>query len=424
MKVLVIGLGATGDAVVRRLLNEGAHVLVADDAPRTTPDGVEMLDPGSDLPAVDLVVPSPGVPPRHPLLDAALRAGIPVRPEIELAAERMAAKLVAITGTNGKSTVTTLIAEMLGASGITALAAGNLGTPLLDVVDSGAAVLVAEVSSFQLAFTTTFAPDVSVLLNLAEDHLDWHGGFAAYSAAKTKVFAAQRRDAVLVAGLDDPVIAALVRDAPGRVVGFGRDPHGFHVDNGWLVDNAGERLVAATDLPEHLDPMNALAAAAAALAAGASRGGIAEAAREFAGLPHRGSLVGEAGGVRFVDDSKATNPHAALRAIDRYPSVVLIAGGRNKALDLGVLRSRVDRVRAVVAIGEAADEVDAAFAGARRVVRANSMDRAVALAIDLAESGDTVLLAPACTSLDQFADYGARGDAFVAAVAARIGQAS
>jgi UDP-N-acetylmuramoylalanine--D-glutamate ligase len=440
-RVLVLGLGVTGDAVVRHRRAAGDAIVVIDDRPHGDAyrraaesarslgaEVVEMPDERriSELvEGAELVVPSPGVAARHAALLAALAGGVPVRAEIDLAAERAAARgrsIVAVTGTNGKTSVTTLLAAMLDASGVHAVAAGNFGTPLLDAAETDAGVIVAEVSSFQLAFTTpAFRPDVAVLLNVAPDHLDWHETLDAYVQAKARVFEHQHGDDLLVSNADDAIVTSLASRAPGRGVTFslhGRT--GYRVEHGALVDPDGQSLLAVSELTAGAphDVANALAAAAAALDAGASRAGVSDALRAFRRLPHRVEPVAEALGVRFVDDSKATNPHATARAVEAFDApVVLLAGGRNKGLDLGTLRSLAPRLRAVVAIGEAAGEVEAAFAGAALVRHAVTMREAVRHAVEAAEPGDVVLLSPGCASFDWYPGYAARGDDFAREVA-------
>jgi UDP-N-acetylmuramoylalanine--D-glutamate ligase len=316
-----------------------------------------------------------------------------------------------------------LIDAMLHNAGVVSAAAGNIGRPLLDAAGDDVAVVVAEVSSFQLAMTTAaFAPDVAVLLNVAEDHLDWHGSAAAYAAAKARIFAHQGADGLLVVNGDDAVADALAADAPGRVVRFTAGvPAGpdYGVRDHMLVGPpgsvpgrpAGELApVPASGAPH--DTANALAAAAAALEVGADAASVAATLAGFGGLAHRVQLVGERRGVKFYDDSKATNPHATASALAGFEHVVLIAGGRNKALDLRGLRSHASRLRAVVAIGEAAGEVEATFAGVVPVVRADSMRDAVLAATQRAQPQDAVLLSPACASFDWYESYAARGDDF------------
>jgi UDP-N-acetylmuramoylalanine--D-glutamate ligase len=391
--------------------------------------------------ASDLVVPSPGVPAGHPVHQAAAEAGVPVESEIELAWRRLASgdgwtgsrpqRLVAITGTNGKTTVTTLVAAMLAASGVSAVAAGNIGLPLLDATGLAVDVVVAEVSSFQLQYTDSFRPDVSCWLNLAEDHLDWHPSMAHYTAAKARIWAAQRPGDIAVLGAGDAAVMAAADD-PRHGVPSGVERRTFSVTgpadfrfraaDGLLVGPGDEPLAAIAALRRAMphDLANALAGAACALAVGATPEGCRLALERFETLPHRVELIGEAEGVRWYDDSKATTPASVLAAVAGFDSVVLIAGGRNKGLHLGVLAATAPPVRAVIAIGEAAGEVQRAFGDRVEVVVAASMADAVAAAGRRSRSGDAVLLSPGCASFDWYRSYAERGDDFKALVAARI----
>jgi UDP-N-acetylmuramoylalanine--D-glutamate ligase len=435
MEVLVVGLAATGLSVVEYTRAAGHEVTVIEDTPGAAfaerahavrSLGAEVVEqPSTESAATlgrssDLVVPSPGVHPDHPAIVAADAAGIPVRSEIDLAAARLRArsdapKLIAVTGTNGKTTVTTLVDLVLREAGLRSAAAGNIGRPLIEAAGDDIDVVVAEVSSFQLAFTSSvFAPDVAVLLNVAEDHLDWHGSIDAYAAAKARIFEHQGAHALAVVNADDPVAERIAAGAAGRVARYsaGEPPtDGYGVRGEMLVGPDGPFAPAPASHAPH-DRGNALAAAIAAMGAGASADAVATALARFGGLPHRVQLVRELDGVRFYDDSKATNPHATAGALRGFDSVVLIAGGRNKALDLGVLREFASHLRAVVAIGDATDEVAAAFEGAAPVTRAGSMHDAVMVAARVAQPGDAVLLSPACASFDWYDNYGARGDDF------------
>ncbi len=445
-RVLVVGLRATGAAVASVLRSEGADVVVVDD--RLTGPAGAMFDPGlPDDPelvaraaavrerggavvappsdwseflrewSITLVVPSPGVRPDHPLIGAACALGISVRSEIDLAAERIGVPLIAVTGTNGKTTVTELIVEMLRASGLETEFGGNIGDPLINRAGSTADVVVAEVSSFQLEFTTVaWHPQVSVLLNVADDHLDWHGSRARYDAAKAKIFANQSVRDVLVANLDDECVATLVRSSSSGIIGV-RDRTPDHLT---LAD--GRPLIDTSELPRSLphDRTNSLAAAEAALAGGADLDAIRSVLRRYVTLPHRVQYVATVDGVDYFDDSKATNPHAAIRAVEAFESVVLCAGGLNKALDLAVLAHDLSHIRAVVAFGAASDEVAAAFTGRRPVAIAQTMDDVVGAAADFAQPGDAVLLSPGCASFDAYANYGERGDDFARSVRARL----
>ena len=426
---LVVGLGASGEAVARHLLARQVQVVAVDDAPgdrgRQTARrlGIDLVEAPSPerleelVAGADLVVPSPGVPASHPVFGLAAARGVAVRAEVELAWRATHRPVVAVTGTNGKTTVTTLVTRMLDRSGVPAVAGGNIGLPLCDAVEADAKVVVAEVSSFQLQFVESFRPAVAVWLNLAQDHLDWHPDVGSYIAAKARIWERQGPSDVAVVNADDPVVMGAAESAPSAVVTFGATTGDYHVDDGVLRAPVGDILPVAA-LPRALphDVANALAASAAALAAGATLDGVRSALAGFGGLPHRLTLVAESGGVRWYDDSKATNPHAALAAVCGFPSVVLVAGGRNKGLDLRPLVGAADRVRAVVAIGEAAAEIGGAFAGVRPVRVAESMDAAVRLAAAEAVPGDAVLLSPGCASYDWYESYAARGDDFARAV--------
>jgi UDP-N-acetylmuramoylalanine--D-glutamate ligase len=377
------------------------------------------------LSEADALLPSPGIPDVHPVFDAAAAAEVPVLSEFDLAREWDDRPLVAITGTDGKTTVTSMVTEMLQRSGQRAVAAGNDALPLVEAIDrDDVELFVVEASSFRLGHTQRFTPRVATWLNFAPDHLDVHRSLEAYEAAKARIWSDVADGGAAVANADDPVVMRN-RNQTMRAITFSTERDAdYHVDDDRLVGPDGD-LLAIDELWRALphDVSNALAAAATANAAGATREAQLDVMRTFHGLPHRVELVGEWHGVRWVDDSKATVPHATLSAIRGFDSVVLIAGGRNKGLDLTPLGDAADRVRAVVAIGEAADAVAQAFAGRRPVERAeHDMDEAVARAGALAEPGDVVLLSPGCASFDWFDSYRQRGDEFRAAVLRHFGQ--
>ena len=438
-RALVIGLAETGIAVTRVLRAEGWSVVVVEDAPAASPvyaaraeaaravgaDVVESPDASrsAELAAgADVVVPSPLVRATHPAVAAARAERVPVRSEIDLAAERARVPIVGVTGTNGKTTVTSLTAAMLIASGVRAETAGNIGRPLIDAVADATDVLVAEVSSFQLAFSTTLRPQVAVVLAITPDHLDWHDSFEQYAAAKARIFAQQSGEDLVVFDADDPTARRVCAAAPARRIGVSlradaRDC--YRVVDDALVYPDGRVLAPLSSMRRSLlhDRTNALAAAAAAFEVGATSEGARAALATYATMPHRVALVGEASGVRWYDDSKATNPDATLRAAMSFDSVVLLAGGRNKGLDLAVLRTAAPRLRGVVAFGESQREVVAAFDGTSiPVVEVEDMHGAVRAADTIARAGDVVLLSPACASFDAYPGYGARGDDFAAEV--------
>ncbi len=440
-RVIVIGFGLTGRAVADELVAAGDAVTVLDDQPTIeASDAAEQLglslEPmpvGATLDQLvagsDLIIPSPGVPVSHPVFDAARLASVPVWAEIELAARvcgtRETPRLVAITGTNGKTTVTTLVTAILNRSGQKAVAAGNIGLPMIEAVRSDADVVVAEVSSFQLQMTERFHPEVSCWLNLAADHLDWHPTPEHYAAAKAKIWANQGPGDTAVFNDDDPSVRLAARSIPPGVerLAFSTRTHAaYSLGQDHLVGPDGRNLMPVADLPRALphDVANSLAAAAVALAAGATVDGCRAALGSTPPLPHRVNFVAESGGISWYDDSKATTPASVLAAVAGFQSVVLIAGGRNKGIDLGALAAAVPPVRAVVAIGEAAGEIEHAFARLVPVATAGSMSAAIDAAKVMARTGDTVLLSPGCASFDWYSSYAARGDDFVAIVKATL----
>jgi len=425
-RVTVLGLARTGAAAARALIERGAEVTVLDaaDGPGQRSRAAELAartilgrSVAADVAGADLVVASPGVPWASGWIAAALSDGIPVWSEIELAYRLGVEPVAAITGTNGKTTTVEMVAACLRAAGTDAVAAGNIGSPLIDA-PPGAAV-VAEVSSFQLQAIHRFHAPVACLLNVASDHLDWHGSLEAYGAAKRKLFENQRAGDVAVV-LDDPACLRLV-DGPGTMRRFGAGeppPGGAGVREGWIVVPEGRVCeVASLRGAGHAFLADAVAAAAVACATGAPPEAAGEGLAGYVPGPHKQEFVAEIDGVAYVNDSKATDPHATLAALRGRADVVLIAGGRNKGVDLGELREGVPSLRHVVAFGEAAPEVRDAFAStAVGVTVTASLDDAVEAAADRAVRGGTVLLSPACASWDAFTGYEARGEAFRSAV--------
>ncbi len=465
-RALLIGLARSGVAVTRRLQAEGTEVVAVDDsaAPGTLASAAELgielivrperaelakLAAGSDL-----VVPSPGVPASHPVFS--LDLGRKLISEVELAYERARCPVVAVTGTNGKTTVVTMVERMLSASNIPARAAGNIGRPLIEAVDDqGIEVLVAEVSSFQLALTRDFHPVVGGWLNFSPDHLDWHPDLDHYRSSKARIWANMGPGDVAVANAEDPEVlaAARVPGANGSTVRlFGLHAGDWHLEGDLLVcphhargasrgpsavsgsstqavpgSSAGDSegsgasfrgILARSEMARSFphDLLNGLAASAIATAAGASVEACREVLMSFRGLPHRVELVGEVGGVSYYDDSKATTPASVLAAMDAFEEVVLIAGGRNKGLDLSPLARCAPHLGAVVAIGEAASQVTRVLGGTTEVVEASSMPEAVLAASRLARPGGVVLLSPGCASFDWYGSYAERGEDFARCV--------
>jgi UDP-N-acetylmuramoylalanine--D-glutamate ligase len=423
LRYLLVGFGVTNRAVADALHARGHETVVIDDKDTGGAPDVEQYT--RVLRDVDVMIPTPGLGDAHPALDLARAAGVPIRSEFDLAAEWDSRPLLAITGTDGKTTVTTLTTLMLQASGLRAMAAGNTEVPLVAAIDDPAVdVFVVEASSFRIDHSERFAPDVATWLNFSPDHLNLHRSLDSYEQAKAKLWRDQSPDDVAIGSIDDPVVLRHLRAAPARQITFGLGPGAeFRVEGDTLLTDAGDVLVAASALPRAFphDLTNSLAAAATALAGGANLAGCRDALVRFTGLPHRIALVAERDGIRWYDDSKATTPNATLTAIDSFASIVLIAGGQNKGLDLSVLARGAPHVRAVVAIGDAAGEVEAAFAGVRPVEIAPSMSDAVESARRLAQRGDAVVLSPACASFDWYGSYGERGDDFTRRVHDLIG---
>ena len=429
---LIVGLGATGVAVARYLCARGESVLVIDS--RATPPGldelkaacpeaevvVETLDPRW-LDDASRVLLSPGLAYDIPLALEARRRGLAVIGDIELFALAARAPVIAVTGSNGKSTVTTLASEMLKAQGVAAPAGGNLGPPALDLLDAPADAYVLEISSFQMEATDSLAPLAATVLNLSPDHLDRHITLERYAELKEKLLRAADH---AVVNADDPIVAAMGARHP-RAVPFSvatELARGYstvaHRGERWLARDR-EPLLRAADLAFRGTHNEANALAALALTAPLTRDlpAALEALRTFEGLPHRCQRVAVRKGVTYVDDSKGTNVGATLAALHGLDGpLVLIAGGLAKGQDFAPLAVGArGKLRAAVLIGTAAPELEQVLAGVCPTVRATNMDEAVARAAALARRGDTVLLSPACASQDMFRDYKERGDLFARA---------
>lgn len=432
--VLVIGLGVSGRSAALFCAERGARVVVFDERPISSfadPDALEELArrvevrTGGDLPDpadFDLVVPSPGVP-RSRYADRARRAW----GDIELAARALRVPIVAVTGTNGKSTTTRLIEAMLCAAGLRARAAGNIGNPALSLVGEPLDAAVLEVSSFQLEAVESLRPRVAVVLNITPDHLDRHGRFESYVDAKARLLEGQEPDDFAVLNFDDAVVRGLASRTRARIVPvsrFGVPADGVGFDSG-RIRFGGSGGSVELPLDVHALPglrgvhnlENVLAAVAAVRAVGVDPRRAVSALLDFEPLPHRCQEVARGDGVLFVDDSKATNPGAAQRSLESFQEPLLwIAGGRGKQVDLEELAATAAaRVRRAFLIGEAAAEIETSLAGRIPVTRCASIEDAVAAAGADARPGDVVLLAPACASFDQFTSYAERGERFAAA---------
>lgn len=443
-RVVVVGAARSGVAAAELLARRGAVVTLSES--RETFAGADQLraagvtlelggHQAATLAGADLIVLSPGVPPDQALFDEARRTGIEIIGELELASRWLRGPVIAITGTKGKSTTTTLIGRMLSAAGRHAPVGGNIGVPLSSQVDEStpATVHVVEVSSFQLETTSTFRPWIALWLNFSPDHLDRHPTVEAYGEAKARIFANQQADDWAVLNADDEAVTGYGAATKARVLRFSPAGHirdGVVIEDGWIVRRDGSRVerlipVGAVELTGRHMLHNVLAAAATALLAGVTPDQMVAALAGFRGLEHVMEPVADVAGVRFVNDSKATNVDAALRSIESFDGgVVAIIGGKYKGGDLGLLREPLrTRGRAVVAIGESADLVAEALGGTVPVLRASSMAEAVERGFAAAAGSGVVLLAPACASFDWFSDYAARGRAFKDAVG-RLARAS
>ncbi len=432
-RVAVAGAARSGIAASELLAKRGARVTLSDtraDVPEAEPLrrlGVELELGGhrtETFTESDLVVMSPGVPPDQPVISQARERGVPIIGELELASRWLRGRIVAITGTKGKSTTTELTGRILQAAGFKVIVGGNIGSPLsAQVTDSTPeTVHVVEASSFQLEQIDEFHPWIAVLLNFSADHLDRHPTVEAYGAAKARVFENQVADDWAVINADDPAVLELARKGRARTRLFARRAvieRGTTVEDGWIVDKRPDGTVRLVPLAaiHLLGPhlvSDVMAAATVGAIAGAAPAAATAAVESFQGLEHAMELVAEIDGVRFVNDSKATNVEAALRSIESFEAgLVPIVGGRFKGGDLRVLREPLKaRARAVVAIGEATPLVREALAGAIEVHAAGSLEEAVKRAFALARPSGVVLLAPACSSFDMFRDYADRGRKF------------
>ena len=435
-RVLVVGLARTGVAAALFCEARGAQVTATDTltSSELTGAAAKLGSAGIALElgghrresflAADLIVPSPGVPFDQPDLVAARKKGIAVWSEIELAWRFLRGRLLAITGSNGKTTTTALTGHILKTAGLPVLVGGNIGTPLISLVEESRddSIAVVEVSSFQLEAIVAFRPDVSVYLNLTPDHIDRHGSLEAYAAAKARIFENQKREDAAVMNADDSASARYAPSRP-RVYWFSRKKEvarGAFVRGDDIVfcdGDAEARLASRADIPlrgQH-NLENVLAAATAACLVGAAPRAIAEGVRTFPGVEHRLQFVAEIGGVQFYNDSKATNVDATEKALEAFPgNLLVILGGKDKGSDYAPLRPLLaERARRAFLIGAAAEKIAAQIGGAVPLEQCGTLDRALHAAFEAARPGDVVLLAPACASFDQFQNFEHRGRVFV-----------
>ncbi len=433
-RALVYGLAVAGAATVRALQRHGVEVVVADDdvtAERrqlAQELEVEIVERPVELEALirscDLVSPAPGVPETHDVVTMAQTMGVELVSEIELAYrwEQLRSggprPMLAITGTDGKTTTTLLAVEMLRAGGLRTIDAGNTDTPLVDAIAMDLDAFVVEATSFRLAWTPSFRAEGAAWLNLAPDHLNWHRSMSSYELAKAQVYANQRPNDVAIGFADDEAVMRHLDAAPGRHVTFGATGADYHMAGGSLRGPRGD-IVAVEAMRRSLphDITNALAASALVLETGlADASAVATALATFTGPPHRLEHVGTWNDVAWFNDSKATTPHAASAAIRSFDHIVLIAGGYDKHVDLSPMAADRSHVDAVIALGATAPAIVAAFDGVARCDVVDDMAAAVELARAIARPGSTVLLSPGCASFDQYRNFEHRGEHFRALV--------
>ena len=431
--LLLAGFGATNQAVARALTSRGHTVIVFDDSPdaaATTVAETLGLDleatPGASrldklVRAADVVIPTPGLPEHHPVLAAAQARGVPTASEFDLARVWDSRPIAAVTGTSGKTTVTEMVVTALGCSSVTAVAAGNNDLPLVAAIErADVEVFVAEASSFRLGHSRNFEADVACWLNFAPDHLDVHRNLTSYETAKARLWQCLPPGATAVANRRDRTVMGHLRTDRNAWT-FADEGRADWCRDGDVLTGPLGPILGVDDLRRAMphDIANALAAAATAAAAGATAEGLGDALRSFEPGAHRVKRVATIDGVAYYDDSKATTPHATVAALRGFEAAVLIAGGRNKGLDLHELLDAIDHVSCVVAFGEAARAVAEVFAADRPVLTAGDMREAVDLAAAAAEPGTAVLLSPACASFDSYSGYAARGEDFSRIVEAR-----
>jgi UDP-N-acetylmuramoylalanine--D-glutamate ligase len=433
-RVLVVGFERTGEALCRFFSGRGARVVVtekkpeADLAARIGPwkeKGIVFETGGHKLETFlgsDLIIPSPGVPPLQEI-EAARAQGIPILSEIELAGRFLKGKIVAVTGTNGKSTTVTLAHKILKEAGLKARLVGNIGTPLISFVDKSRddQIFVTEISSFQLEYIELFKPTVAAFLNISQNHLDWHKTFEAYFEAKKRLFLRAPEGAGVILNRDDPLVWGLAKETHATVYAFSRKRkpgRGAALKDGWIVLRNGtdEKLIRTSQIPipgSH-NQENVMAAALIGHFFGVPASRIRRSVQTFRGLEHRLEEVLTFRGVRFVNDSKATTVDATLKALQSFDRrIILILGGRDKGSDFTLLRRAVrNKVRSVILVGEAAGKIEAALRGTVPMEHAVTYRDVVRQAFDKALPGDVVLLAPSCTSWDMFKNFEERGRTF------------
>lgn len=435
-KIVVIGLGKTGIATARFLLRKGARVIATDEKPRwalknaleeleTTQSHFEFGNYSPEIiPGADLIIPSPGVPPSNVLLREAIKKNIPIMSEIELAYRYLTIPMIAITGTNGKTTTTTLTGKILAEAGKKVFVGGNIGNPLIAYVDGNQNddYAVVEVSSFQLQWIHSFRPHVSVLLNTTRDHVDYHGSFEAYRQAKERIFENMKEGDLAILNADEPRSSILAEQLIAQVTYFSSShevARGAFLDRDLIVYQAfnGEREnypLSMIKIPGCHNIENVMASLIAARYCGCPHSSIIKSVSEFSGIPHRIEFTAEKNHVAFYDDSKGTNVGAVARALETFSKpIILLMGGRDKEGDFHTLSSLVRaKVKALILFGEARNRIEEMIGGVVSTTKAATLKEAIEVAYRLSSPGDVVLLSPGCASFDEFSDYKERGRFF------------
>ncbi|MBF0258469.1 MAG: UDP-N-acetylmuramoyl-L-alanine--D-glutamate ligase [Desulfamplus sp.] len=420
--ILVVGLGKSGTSAAKFFKKQGHQVIVTDINPAKREAAKELEDTGiqteigfhkiSTFENADMIVVSPGIPLDGEHFERAIKKGVIIRGEMDIASEHIKKPLIAITGTNGKTTVTTLISQMLSSSGLKVFTGGNIGTPLIEYLNHTDTskeshrlydVVVAEVSSFQLDTAQNFAPDVAVLLNITEDHLNRYPDFKAYEDSKWSIFSGQNEKA-------HAIINSRIDLAESRIANIKSQVTLFNTDHNMFAAQKRISRLRGKHNQENIE-----ASILAALSAGASMDGIESALKTFNGLPHRIEYVATINGVEFYNDSKGTNTDAVARAIESFDqNTILIMGGQDKNMDFSVLKKWIrGRVKKVVLMGEAKEKINTAISECCDTIYSEDMEQAVNTAFNNAKPGDTILLSPGCASFDRYGSYTERGDDFI-----------
>jgi len=425
-KIGIYGLGLTGRSVAKFLDRKGFNLNLFDDSPTEAALAMakklnseiyscrDIADCEEHLKGLEAFFPTPGLPDSHIALKFARESQLLIHGEFDLAQMYDERSCIAVTGTNGKTTVTMMIDQMLNSSGIKTKAVGNTDTPLVEAIqDESLSKFVVEASSFRLGQSQNFSPDIGVWLNFSPDHLDVHKDLKDYELAKSQIWKNISGNQVALGNEDDAIVMSY-RPSGGVFRTFGLNRGNSKVLNDWLFVE-GRKLMKVEQLPRNAphDISNALAAALTATHAGADSDAIIETLRHFNHLPHRIEMIIEHEGVKWYDDSKSTTPHSVTAALESFDNVILIMGGRNKGLDLSVIMPMLNRVKHLIAIGEASKEIELAFENKVNISSAESMEEAVGTAHAESISGDVVLLSPGCASFDWYKSYKERGVDFV-----------